>query len=69
MEDRIQFEDDLNFWEHGRRPQFLEKWKTTSIFWENGIQPQLVNGRLSNLFSKMEDDINFLAKWKTISTF
>jgi hypothetical protein len=32
-------------------PNFLAKWKTTSIFWQNGRRPQL--------FSKMEDDLNF----------
>ena len=26
-----QLEDDLNFLEYGRRPQFLRKWKTTSF--------------------------------------
>ena len=24
-------EDDLNYWENGRWPQFLKKWKTNSI--------------------------------------
>ena len=42
-------EDDLNFLENGRRPQFSGKWEKTSIFWKmqedlnvktNGRQPQ-----------------------------
>ena len=37
MEDDLIFlkiEDDLNFLENGRQPQFKGKWKTTSIFWQ-----------------------------------
>ena len=39
-------EDDLNFFENGRRPQFF-KWKKTSFF---------LNGRQPQFFLKMEDD-------------
>ena len=53
-------QDDINFFENGRRPQFFEngrrpqfffKWKTTSIF-----------GKLEHnlIFWKMEDNLNFL---------
>ena len=42
-------EDDLNFKENGRRPKFLRKWKTTSIFGE--MEDNLI-------FWKMEDDLN-----------
>ena len=61
MEDDLNFtktEDDLNFFINGRRPQFFQKWKTTSIFgerednlkfWENGRQskyfPPLLNSK------------------------
>ena len=66
-----QMEDDLNYLENGRRPQFFGKWKTTSIFLENGIQPQFRTqiGRRPQLFGKwkttsifwkMEDDLNSL---------
>ena len=42
-------EDDLHFFENGRRPQFFGQWKTTSTFlkmkdelnvFENGRQPK-----------------------------
>ena len=51
-------EDDLNFKNNGRRPQFLGKWKTTSILLKNGIQPQLKTS---------ETNLNFLGKWETTS--
>jgi hypothetical protein len=43
-------EDDLNLLANGRRPQFLEKWKTTSIFWEMEKDPIF--------WGNLEDDIN-----------
>ena len=43
-------EDDLNFLENGRRPQFFGKWKKTSAFWK--MEDDLI------FFGKMEDDLN-----------
>ena len=45
---RSNIEDDINFFEHGRRPYYF-KWKTTSFFFINGRQSQ---------FLKIEDDLN-----------
>jgi hypothetical protein len=53
-------EDDLNFVQNGRPPQYFGKWKMTSIFRQ--IEDNLnilANGRLPQYFGKMEDDINF----------
>ena len=64
----LKLEDDLNFLANGRRPQFLEngrrpqffgKWKTTSTFWK--MEDDL------NVLGNMEDDFNFINKWKTTS--
>ena len=49
-------ENDLNFKANGRQPQFLGKWKTTSSL-------RLMEDDL--ILRQMEDDLNFLAKWKT----
>ena len=56
-------EDDLNFFQNGRRPQFFPKWKTTSIcqtfsktkdnhnIFKNGRRPELFeNGRQPQFF-------------------
>ena len=32
-------EDDLHFFQHGRRPQTFSKRKTTSIFFQKGRRP------------------------------
>ena len=48
-------EDDLNFFENGRRPQYFCKWKTTSIFFENIRRPQFVEMGRRPHFQKMED--------------
>ena len=45
-------EDNLNFMYNGRRHKF-------SYYLENGRQRQFVG--------KMEDDLKYLAKWKTTS--
>ena len=49
------------FLQKGRWPQLLGKRKTTLTFWANGRRPQL--------FSQMEDNLNYLGKWKMTSTF
>ena len=49
-------EDDLNFLENGRRPQFFGKWKTTS----NKIMQPKTSKSKTVIFLKMEDDLNFL---------
>ena len=36
-------EDDLNFFEKGRRPQFFLKMEDDLNFWENGRRPQKNN--------------------------
>jgi hypothetical protein len=43
-------EDNLNFKVNGRRPQFVGKWKTTSICWQ--LEDDLH-------FWQMEDNHNF----------
>ena len=53
--------DDLNFWANGRRPQFLGKWKTTSIFAKMEDKLNFLNEN-DLIFCKMEDDLNFLGK-------
>ena len=37
-----EMEDDLNFWETGRRPQFFGKMEDDLNFKLNGRQPQLL---------------------------
>ena len=51
-------EDDLNIWTNGRRPQYLDKWKTTSIFWK-------MEDDLNYL--EMEDNLNINKKITQIS--
>ena len=43
-------EDDLNILANGRRPQYVDKWKTTSIFWQ--MEDELIiltNGRQTQI--------------------
>jgi hypothetical protein len=61
-------EDNINFWANGRQPQFLEKWKMTSIFAEMEDKLNFLNEN-DLIFCKMGDDLNFLGKWKMTSTF
>ena len=46
-------EDDLNFLENGRRPQFMSIWKTTAIlkYMEDDLNFK-VNGRLPEILNK-----------------
>ena len=63
-------EDDLNFFENGRRPQLFQKWKTTSIF--SKMEDDLnffKKTKTTSIFSKNEDDLNFFQKWKTTLLF
>ena len=52
-------EEDLNILVNGRRPQFLAKWKTTSILGGNGRRPQFLGKwKTTPFFWQMEDDRN-----------
>ena len=53
----LQMEDDLNFFTNGRRPQFFDKWKTTSILLMMSIFPKMEDN--FNL-EKMEDNLNIV---------
>jgi hypothetical protein len=61
-------EDDLNFWGNGRRPQFIQKWKTTSTFGEMEDSLSFVKWKTTSTFGEMEDSLSF-EKWKTTSIF
>jgi hypothetical protein len=61
-------EDDLNFSGNGRRPQFLRKWKTSSIFQEIEDYLNFRKWKRTSIFQETEDDLNFW-KWKTTSIF
>ena len=53
-------EDDLKFIENGRRPHFFR----------NGRQPKFVGKyKMTSIFLKMEDDLNYFSKMKTTSHF
>ena len=59
-------EDDLNILQNGRQPQFSTKWKRTSIFYK--MEDDLISFKIGIrpfFFIKMEDELNFLTKWKT----
>ena len=68
--------ENLNFYENGRQPQFLWKWKTTSISLLTQRKTFLGECWPSKL-QELEEDLNsfeneiqpqFLWKWKTAST-
>ena len=53
----LKMEDDLKNISTGRWPQFVAKWKTTSIS-PNGRQPQYsVECKTSYIYFQMEDDL------------
>ena len=49
--------DDLKKIVNGRQPQIKFKWKTTSNLFVNGRRPQ------KKLY--LEDNLNYVCKWKT----
>ena len=51
-------EDDLNLWKMESNPNFKENGGRLSC-WQNGRRHQF--------FGKIEDNLNFSAKWKTTS--
>jgi hypothetical protein len=59
------YDDDLNIFENGKRPQFFEKGRRL-IFFLNERQPQKKNLKQSKvktiIILKMEDDLNFYEK-------
>ena len=71
-------EDDLNIFIHGRRPPIFFLWKTTSIIkkkmglvWNHVSSKQKTTSLFWEMeddfnFLKMEDDLNYFHKWKTI---
>ena len=65
----VGLEDDLNYKANGRRPNFFGKMKDNPYFKENGRLPQHFGKKTTLILRKMEDDLNFCAKWKTASIF
>ena len=52
-------EDNLDFSENGRQPQFFRKWNTTSIFQEMEDDPNFSGYGRQPQLQEMEDDRNF----------
>ena len=56
----LKMEDDLNFFENGRRPQFFWKWKTTYIVLKMEDNLNLLKMEDDWFFLQMEDDPIFV---------
>ena len=55
-----QIEDDLNILANGRRSQFVEKWKTTSIFSQIEYNFKFWQMEGNRHILEMEDNLNIL---------
>ena len=67
---RSNMEDDLNLFEKWKTPQVFQKWKTTSIFREMEDDLNFSgNGRQTQFFLEMEDNLKIVWKWNTTSIY
>jgi hypothetical protein len=55
-------EEDFNFSENRRRPQFFRKWKTTSISQEIEDDLNFRKWKTTSIVQEMEDDLHFSTK-------